>query len=60
MIKMVLKRFDRTVELNVPAEYEHVLLCLWRLGLDRDPAKYTISSGSWWTNMEMRRVHLRC
>ena len=31
MIKMVLKRFDRTVELNVPAEYEHVLLCLWRL-----------------------------
>ena len=42
MIKMVLKRFDRTVELNVPAEYEHVLLCLWRLGLDRDPAKYTI------------------
>ena len=42
MIKLILKRFDRTVELKAPTEYEHVLLCLWRLGLDRDPAKYTL------------------
>ena len=42
MMKLILKQFDRTVELKVPTEYEHVLLCLWRLGLDRDPAKYTL------------------
>ena len=42
MMKLILKQFDRTVELKVPTEYEHILLCLWRLGLDRDPAKYTL------------------
>ena len=42
MIKLILKRFGRTVELKVPTECEHVLLCLWRLGLDRDPAKFTL------------------
>ena len=42
MIKMTLKRFDREEKLKIPTEYEHVLLCLWRLGLDHDLAKYTL------------------
>ena len=42
MIKLILKRLGRTVELQLPTEYEHVLIVLWKLGLDRDPAKYTL------------------
>lgn len=42
MIRMTMKRYDRTVELKLPTAYEHVLVALWRLGLDRDPVKYTL------------------
>lgn len=42
MIRITMKRYDRTVELKLPTEYEHVLVSLWKLGLDRDPSKYTL------------------
>ena len=42
MIKIKMKRYDRIVELQLPTEYEHVMVCLWKLGLERDPAKYTL------------------
>lgn len=42
MIRMILEHFDHTVELKLPAEYEHLLVSLWKLGLNRDPQKYTL------------------
>ena len=42
MIKISMKRFNKVVELKLPTEHEHVMLGLWRLGLQRDPAKYTL------------------
>ena len=42
MIRIKMKRYDRTVELQLPTEYEHVMVSLWKLGLERDPAKYTL------------------
>lgn len=42
MIKITMKRLKHSVELELPTDYERVLLSLWRLGLDRDPGKYTL------------------
>ena len=43
MIRLIMTRLNCTVELELPTEYEHVLVSLWRLGLSRDPARYTLS-----------------
>ena len=42
MIKIKLRRFDTVVELQLPTEWFIVRVNLWQLGLDRDPAKYTL------------------
>ena len=42
MIRIVMNRLKHTVELELPTDYERVLVCLWKLGLDRDPRKYTL------------------
>ena len=42
MIKIRMKRCGRSVELTLPTEHEHVMVSLWKLGLERDPAKYTL------------------
>ena len=42
MIKIKLRRFDKVVEIRLPTEREPVMVSLWRLGLDRDPGKYTL------------------
>lgn len=33
---------NHSVELQLPTDYEHVLVSLWKLGLKRDPGKYTL------------------
>ena len=43
MIRMKMEHLDHSVELQLPTEYEHVLVSLWRLGLNRDPQKYTLA-----------------
>ena len=42
MIRIKMKRCGKSVELKLPCKYEHVQMCLWKLGLDRDPSKYTL------------------
>lgn len=42
MIRITMKRYNQTVELELPTDYEHVLVCLWKLGLKRDAEKYTL------------------
>lgn len=42
MIRIAMSRFTQTVELELPTDYEHVLVSLWKLGLKRDPGKYTL------------------
>ena len=42
MIRIMMNRLKHTVELELPTDYERVLVCLWKLGLDRDPRKYTL------------------
>lgn len=42
MIRIQMNRLKHTVELELPTDYERVLVCLWKLGLDRDPRKYTL------------------
>ena len=42
MIRIEMNRLKRTVVLELPTDYEHVLVSLWKLGLDRDPVKYTL------------------
>ena len=42
MIRIMMKRLKHTVELELPTDYERVLVCLWKLGLDRDPRRYTL------------------
>ena len=42
MIKIKLRRFDNVVELQLPTEWFIVRVNLWQLGLNRDPAKYTL------------------
>lgn len=37
-----MSRFNQTVELELPTDYEQVLVSLWKLGLKRDPGKYTL------------------
>ena len=37
-----MNRLKHTVVLELPTDYEHVLVSLWKLGLDRDPVKYTL------------------
>ena len=43
MIRLIMTRLNHTVDLELPTEYEHVLVCLWRLGLSRDPSRYSLS-----------------
>ena len=42
MIRIEMNRLKHTVVLELPTDYEHVLVSLWKLGLDRDPVKYTL------------------
>lgn len=42
MITIFLKRYNKQVEVDMPAMYEELQLALWKLGLDRDPEKYTL------------------
>lgn len=42
MIKIQMKRYGKTVEVPVMSSSEDVYLTLWKLGLDRDMAKYTL------------------
>ena len=42
MIRIKMKRCGKSVELALPCKYEHVQMCLWKLGLDHDPLKYTL------------------
>lgn len=42
MIRISMKRYNQTVELDLPTDYERVLVSLWKLGLKRDPGKYTL------------------
>lgn len=39
---IVMNRLKHTVELELPTDYVRVLVCLWKLGLDRDPVKCTL------------------
>ena len=43
MIRLTMTRLNNTVDLELPTEYEHVLVSLWRLGLSRDPSRYSLS-----------------
>lgn len=42
MIKIQMKRYGKSVEVPVMSSSEDVYLALWKLGLDRDMAKYTL------------------
>lgn len=42
MITIILKRYGKQVEVDMPAMYEELQLALWKLGLDREPDKYTL------------------
>lgn len=42
MIKIQMKRYGKSVEVPVITSTEDVYLALWKLGLDRDMAKYTL------------------
>lgn len=42
MIRLKMTYMKHTVELVLPTDYEHVLVSLWKLGLKRDPGKYTL------------------
>ena len=66
MIKIKLRRFDTVVELQLPTEWFIVRVNLWRLGLDRDPAKYTLkdlnavfSYDTSWEHQMIRLIDMR-
>lgn len=42
MITLTMERLDHAVVLKLPTEHEHVMVALWRLGLNRDPHMYTL------------------
>lgn len=42
MIRIIMTHLKHSVELQLPTDYEHVLVSLWKLGLKRDPARYTL------------------
>lgn len=42
MIRIIMERSEHVVELQLPTDYERVSLSLWRLGLKRDPGKYSL------------------
>jgi hypothetical protein len=37
-----MERLDHAVVLKLPTDHEHVMVALWRLGLNRDPHMYTL------------------
>lgn len=66
MIKIKLRRFDTVVELQLPTEWFIVRVNLWQLGLDRDPAKYTLedldavfSYDTSWEHQMIRLIDVR-
>lgn len=66
MIKIKLRRFDTVVELQLPTEWFIVRVNLWRLGLDRDPTKYTLedlnavfSYDTSWEHQMIRLIDMR-
>lgn len=42
MITIILNRYGKKESMEISPCYEKVLLTLWKLGLDRDPEKYTL------------------
>ena len=42
MITLTMERLDHAVVLKLPTEHEHVMVALWRLGLNRDQHMYTM------------------
>lgn len=42
MITLILNRYGKKESMEISPCYEKVLLTLWKLGLDRDPEKYTL------------------
>ena len=42
MITLTMERLDHAVVLKLPTDHEHVMVALWRLGLNRDPHMYTL------------------
>lgn len=42
MINIKLRRYNKAVEIQLPTNRETVMVNLWRLGLERDPGKYTL------------------
>lgn len=42
MIRINMTNLKHRVELQLPTDYEHVLVSLWKLGLKRDPSQYTL------------------
>ena len=42
MITRTMERLDHAVVLKLPTDHEHVMVALWRLGLNRDPHMYTL------------------
>lgn len=44
MIRIKMKRCGKSAELALPCKYEHVQMCLWKLGLDHDPLGKVVTS----------------
>ena len=42
MITLTMERLDHAVVLKLPTDHEHVMVALWRMGLNRDPHMYTL------------------
>ena len=42
MITIILKYHNKQAEVDMPAMYEELQLAFWKLGLDREPEKYTL------------------
>jgi hypothetical protein len=42
VITLTMERLDHAVVLKLPTDHEHVMVALWRLGLNRDPHMYTL------------------
>ena len=42
MITIILKHHNKHTEVDMPVMYEELQLALWKLGLDREPEKYTL------------------
>ena len=42
MITIILKHHNKQTEVDTPVMYEELQLALWKLGLDREPEKYTL------------------